>query len=221
MNLVYGVGINDRSLAGPSSYKVADDKWAMFPEYQMWKSLLARAFSKHEKQRRPACKGSLCCDEWKHRYVFQEWYYSHKHFEDLSGVPLQIDKDILYINNEKYSPETCVLVPQYVNLAVRKLNKNGIAWVAKTRKTDRMLNEFKKPWGFAIRIGDDNYKRCGIETALEAHLEASLIKIKQLEAIIMRYRQELCYDYRVEKGIQIRIDILIKSYDKKRISTIF
>ena len=45
MGTVYGVGINDRSVCGPGSFKVAEGKWEMFPEYQMWKGILNRCFS--------------------------------------------------------------------------------------------------------------------------------------------------------------------------------
>jgi len=40
---------------------------------------------------------------------------------------LHVDKDILYANNKVYSPDTCLLVPQRINmLFLNKPNKRGL-----------------------------------------------------------------------------------------------
>ena len=220
MGTVYGVGINDRSVCGPGSFKVAEGKWEMFPEYQMWKGIMNRCFSDKEKSRRPACLESRCCDEWKYRSNFQNWYHNQKYRVDSTGKTLQIDKDILFVNNQIYSSETSVLVPQYVNLSVRKLSTD-VPWVSKTPKGPRMLNDFRKPWQYSILCGDITYKRCALPTQLDAHLEAQIHKINYLYEIIERYSKEDCYDPRVEQGIINRINILQKAHHKKRICRIF
>lgn len=220
MSLVYGVGVNDRATCGPSSFKVALDKWEMFPEYQMWKGIMNRCFSEKEKVRRISCLGSRCCDDWKYRKNFQSWYYSHDHHVDSTGRVLQVDKDIIFINNQLYSPETSILVPQYVNLSVRKLSTD-VPWVSKTTKSGRMLNDYKKPWGYSILCGDVTYKKCGFATQLEAHLVAQEYKIKHLYEVLEKYSKEVFYDPRVESGIWNRINILKLANKKKRVCRIF
>src|SRR3972149_455562 len=220
MGILYGVGVNDRNLCGPGSYKASEGVWAMYPEYQMWKGLINRCFSEKEKIRRSACSDSMCCPEWVHRKAFQDWYYSHSHHNDNSGTTLQIDKDILFINNQLYSPHTTVLVPQYVNLSVRKLAKGDTPWVAKVQKGARMINEFKRPWRYDVRCGDENYSKCSFVTKLDAHMAAQLIKIDYLHGIIDRYRKEACYDPRVEQGVMNRIQILQKANTKGRVCRI-
>lgn len=220
MGLVYGVGVNQRSTCGPSSFKVAEGKWEMFPEYQMWKGIMNRCFSTKEKVRRPACLESKCCDEWKDRKNFQDWYYSHSEHMDINDRALQVDKDLCFINNQLYSPETSLLVPQYVNLSIRKLSTD-VPWVSKTPKTCRMLNDFRKPWQYNILCGEVSYKKSGFCTQLEAHMEAQIYKIEYLYGILERYAKEPCYNSRGEYGIINRINILQKANSKKRVCRIF
>lgn len=100
-NLVYGVGVNDLEVCGPSSFTI-DGVRKMCPDYALWKGMLCRAVSEHEKVRRPACAGSSCHPDWYIRKNFQDWYFEQSVYHDSDDKILQIDKDILYINNQMY-----------------------------------------------------------------------------------------------------------------------
>ena len=64
------------------------------------------------------------CDEWLNFQAFAEWYDKNKYKCDGR---LHLDKDIRYPGNKIYSQETCLLVPQRINmLFMNKSNKRGL-----------------------------------------------------------------------------------------------
>lgn len=91
--------------------------------YDAWADMLNRCY--HSKNRFPAyyetCK---VCEEWLNFQVFGDWYENHEY---PVNKRLHIDKDILYPNCKIYSPKTCLLVPQRINmLFLNKPNKRGL-----------------------------------------------------------------------------------------------
>lgn len=64
------------------------------------------------------------CDKWLDFQNFSKWFYEN--YYEVEGR-LHIDKDILFPGNHLYSPETCLLVPQRINmLFVNKPNHRGL-----------------------------------------------------------------------------------------------
>lgn len=59
---------------------------------------------------------------------------------------MHIDKDILYKNNRIYSPHTCLLVPQRINmLFMNKPNDRGLPnGIAPTKNTGRYTTEYNE-----------------------------------------------------------------------------
>ena len=56
--------------------------------------------------------------------IFSDWSDENKY---KCGERLHIYKDILYPGNKIYSPDTCILVPQRINLLfMNKPNKRGL-----------------------------------------------------------------------------------------------
>lgn len=220
MGLLYGVGDSQVSICGPTSHKIGD-KWIMFPEYLMWKGVLNRACSLKEKMRRPACESSLCDPVWYLRKNFQDWYFSQQHYYDSSGEILQIDKDILFINNKTYGPETSALVPRYVNIVTRKMSKGIMPWVGYQQKGKRMINEHKKPWRFEVFHEGKAIRQGLFDNPLSAHLAACEIKIKCLYKTIERYEKDVSFQQKVCDGLTNRIELLQKCIDKKRICSFY
>lgn len=85
-------------------------------EYDTWRSMLRRCFDKSFKERCPAYKDVTCCNEWLCFENFYEWLHKQENFDKWSNEKgWNVDKDILVKGNKIYSPETCSLVPDYVN----------------------------------------------------------------------------------------------------------
>lgn len=118
---VCGVGMIGDKYPASKNYK-------HLKEYIAWKSMIHRCFDKNFKNIRCTYENAICCDEWLLYENFYEWLHSQDNFEKwLNGDRWAIDKDILYKGNEIYSPQTCCLVPNNVNiLFVKSDSDKGI-----------------------------------------------------------------------------------------------
>lgn len=111
---VYGVGITGNKYFNGN---------VRIKEYQIWSAMMERCFSKVEKIRSPSYEDVTCCEEWLLFDNFYEWLHSQGNFDKwLSGNRWALDKDILVKSNRVYSPDTCCLVPYYVNNLFVKRN---------------------------------------------------------------------------------------------------
>lgn len=107
---VYGVGIND------SEYPVNKGK-----AYKLWVDMLARCFSVEFKLKRPTYIECTCCNDWLYYSNFKKWFDAQLYKDGY-----HLDKDIIVPRNKVYSPDTCALVPPYINsLLVYKSKKSG------------------------------------------------------------------------------------------------
>ena len=87
--------------------------------------MIRRCYNEGTKDKFPAYYG-ICkvCNQWLNMQIFSEWFEENKY---ECGERLHIDKDILYPGNKIYSPDTCILVPQRINmLFMNKPNKRGL-----------------------------------------------------------------------------------------------
>lgn len=111
---VYGVGIRGNKY--PTKIN-----GSMTKEYSAWFQMIRRCFNKKEKEKHPTYQNVACCDEWLLFENFYEWLHGQENFNKwLNGDKWAIDKDILVKGNKTYSPETCCLVPQNVNVLFTK-----------------------------------------------------------------------------------------------------
>lgn len=88
--------------------------------YDAWHNMLSRCYFAKLHNKYPTYIGCSVCDEWKILSNFANW---HK-INYVEGFNL--DKDILFVGNKIYSPETCRYVPPYLNtLLTNKENGRG------------------------------------------------------------------------------------------------
>lgn len=92
-------------------------------EYDVWRKMLQRCFDEETKHKQPAYKDVTCCEDWLLYENFYEWLHSQENFEKWKNEKgWTIDKDILIKGNKIYSPATCCLVPNDVNVLFTKRN---------------------------------------------------------------------------------------------------
>ena len=105
---IYGIGF-----LGEGDYLTSGERGTKsLPEYIAWKGILARCY--HTQRLYTAYYGKCTvCDEWFNYQNFAKWFNDNKY--ECPGR-LHIDKDILSKGNKIYSPETCLLVPQRINM---------------------------------------------------------------------------------------------------------
>lgn len=163
---VYGVGY----LGVGDYYCWEGDKPTVY--YTVWENMLCRCY--HEKDRHLHATYEECttCDNWHGLQNFAPWYKDNA-YDAGDGGRLHIDKDILFKDNKIYSPETCIMVPQRINMLFMKKN----------RKTDPDL-----PTGIRRTtngfMAEYNTKYLGIyetlEEAVKQHTIEKRIHIKEL-----------------------------------------
>ncbi len=108
-----------------------------------WKSMLKRSYNIEYKTKNPTYRDVTVCKEWECFQVFAEWFY--KDYKE--GYVL--DKDILLKGNKIYSPETCCIIPQEINILFVKCDsrrgKCPVGVKAAGRKFSSSLNKHGDP----------------------------------------------------------------------------
>jgi hypothetical protein len=156
---------------GYGEYKTIKDKKST-PAYTAWKFLLKRNFNEVDLATAPTYMDCTICKTWANFQVFSEWFYSHESY----GLGYELDKDLLVSGNRHYSPETCTMLPQSVNKALKTTQVNsGVAGVRKRKNTK----------GYQVRVTENGKRNhvgefnC-IEEASAAYVKAKEAYIKTL-----------------------------------------
>lgn len=106
---VLGVGINDWPLAtGYQCPKTGTAKHSLV--YQAWQSMIKRAYDPKYRARFPTYEGVTVSEDWLKFSNFALWYVDH-----VTDECNQVEKDLITPGNKVYSPENCLLVPQWLN----------------------------------------------------------------------------------------------------------
>lgn len=120
----------DRTLFGVGYVGVGEhitgySKIGMTEEYHCWQNMLERCYCEKLRELHPSYFDiSTVCDEWHDYQVFASWHKEHRY---KVNERLHLDKDILFAGNKVYSPPTCLLIPQRLNmLFMNKSNNRGL-----------------------------------------------------------------------------------------------
>lgn len=88
--------------------------------YSTWKNMLRRCYVESERwYHKYGGRGVTVCEEWHNFQNFAEWY-NERYREGY-----QLDKDLLSKSSKIYSPSTCVLIPQKVNILVSPIKRRS------------------------------------------------------------------------------------------------
>lgn len=80
--------------------------------YNAWRHMKGRCTSTKVKERQPTYIGVTASDNFKNFTFFHDWWFEQKGY-DLPNI--ELDKDLLIKGNKIYSPDTCLLVPSFIN----------------------------------------------------------------------------------------------------------
>ena len=114
-NTVYNIG-----RLGQGKYKSKFNKKQTI-QYQYWFDMMKRCYSKEYHKRSPTYEGCTVCEEWHNFQNFGKWFDDN--YYTIDGERMCLDKDILVKGNKTYSPETCIFVPERINILFTKNNK--------------------------------------------------------------------------------------------------
>ena len=163
---IFGVGY-----VGEGQYKCSKNG-VHYIQYSVWYALLERCYKEAARKKYPTYEGCTVCDEWLNFQKFSQWY-SDNIYDAGDGGRMHIDKDILVKGNKVYSPETCMFVPQRINMIFMSKSKN--------RDVDLPNAIYRCVTGFQAMY---NGKSLGVfktlDEAVSAHDSKKRIHIKQV-----------------------------------------
>ena len=90
-------------------------------EYNIWYNALRRCYNPKLQEKRPTYKGSRVEDYLLNFQHMGEWIENN--YYEVPEEVMCLDKDILYKGNKIYSRDTCIFVPERINLLFVKSNK--------------------------------------------------------------------------------------------------
>lgn len=197
--LVWGVGINDEGnqqvleRTGGKVKRLFTD-----PIYIRWSGMLQRSYSAAWKEKHPSYGECSVCEEWLTYSNFKKWI-----LEKSGSFPIfnyDLDKDLLIPESSMYSKETCALIPRYLNRSIvrRDLSDTTLTGVRKRngKFASQIFADSKKLW-----LGT-------FDTEIEAHNCWKAAKIKELERLLSKYREDDLYFTEVDEAIQRCIEKL-------------
>jgi len=115
----YDKTINGIGYLGEGTYKKFINR-KQSQQYSVWKEMIRRCYNNKFQILQPSYIGCTVCDEWHNFQVFAKWF--DENYYEIKKVKTELDKDILIKHNKIYSPETCVFVPQRINVLFTKNN---------------------------------------------------------------------------------------------------
>lgn len=113
---VFGIGY-----IGQGKYKSSKNK-NFSKIYNAWVYMLRRCYDPYYLNKYPTYIDVYVCDEWHNFQNFAQWWEENVY--NCNNERMHLDKDILIKGNKIYSPETCIIVPERINLLFVKSSKN-------------------------------------------------------------------------------------------------
>ena len=178
-----------KGFVGEGKYKITENNKAT-KYYIHWKGILERCYDEKRINKYPRYKGCSMKEEWLNFQIFSKWlddnYYS------IEGQRMCIDKDILIKGNKIYSPETCLVVPNNINVLFTKSDK--------TRGNCLIGVDFHKSSGkYRARCSvetDSGYKNITLgfyETEIEAFNVYKEFKENHIKEVAEKYKNQIPY----------------------------
>ena len=106
---------------GEGKYKMSENGKHK-KEYIIWRDMLKRCYDPKNQERYPTYKGCKVEDFFLDFQHMCEWLENN--YYEVPGETMCLDKDILCKGNKVYSRETCIFVPERINLLFVKSNNS-------------------------------------------------------------------------------------------------
>lgn len=166
--------------------------------YSVWCHMLERCYDDKYKEKYPTYKDCKVCEEWLNFQNFAKWY--EENYYEIPNEKMCLDKDILIKGNIVYSPETCLIVPNNINVLFTKSNKiRGDCPLGVSYRKDS--NKFKA----CCNIKGKRINLGSFSTKEEAFKHYKIAKEKAIKEIADKYKNQIpkklydaMYNYEVE-----------------------
>lgn len=112
----YGVGY-----LGEGKYKIWENG-KLTKCYNTWYNMLQRCYDEKYHEKYSTYKGCEVNNELLCYQNFGDWFIDN--YYEIEGQKMCLDKDILVKGNKIYSPDTCIFVPERINILFVKCNND-------------------------------------------------------------------------------------------------
>lgn len=170
--LVYGVGVNDAPYHDKNC-----------PFLIVWRAMLRRCYSTETNR----YQGVYVADEWLTFMNFRSWMET----KDWKGNYL--DKDLKVYNSDRYSPETCMFIPGWLNSTFKRSPIVG----------PYLLGTGLRPSGKWAATGFNCFHVGMFESEIDAHHAAVEDRMKDL-----LIKAESIVDYEIKSAIINRAELI-------------
>ena len=193
---VYGVGY-----IGEGKYKCKENGKTT-RVYKTWHGMLEKCYSDKCHGKHPTYIDCKASEEWHNFQNFAKWYYEN--YYEVEGERMHLDKDILVKHNKIYNPETCIFVPQTINLLFTKRNNaRGESVIGTIPVNGKYLVQCHL---INLKTGKSKQKNLGrYETQEKAFEVYKYYKEKNIKQVADYYREQIpeilyniLYNYEVE-----------------------
>ena len=116
----YEPRVFEHGYLGEGKYKMSENG-KHTDKYDIWYGMLQRCYDPKFQERRPTYKGCKAEDYLLNFQHMGEWI--DENYYEVSGEVMCLDKDILCKGNKIYSRETCIFVPERINILFTKRDK--------------------------------------------------------------------------------------------------
>lgn len=193
---VYTVGY-----LGKDFYKYKNIK--SLKQYETWRNMLKRCYCEKALDVAEGYKKTIVDEEWHNFSTFYKWY--NENYYTVEGEKMCLDKDITDKNSNKYSPKTCIFVPEKINLIFEKMKRDksknrsslplGVQWI----KADSI-------YGARCRVGEGKSIWLGRSNSIEECFNRyKICKENYIKQVADYYKGQIpqkvydaLYDYEVE-----------------------
>lgn len=164
--------------------------------YRVWVDIFIRCYDENYREKFPTYVDCEICDEWLCYANFEKWY--NENYYEINNERMSLDKDILVKGNKIYSPDTCIFVPQKINvLFTNKKNNKRKYPIGVFREKDRFVSQ--------VSIGNRRYLKSRHKTPEEAFYAYKERKEKLIKQVADEYKGKIpqklydaMYAYKVE-----------------------
>lgn len=160
--------------------------------YIKWNNMMQRCYDENVRQKNKTYKNCTVCEEWHCYQNFARWH--EEHYYEVSNEVMCLDKDILIKNNKEYNPDTCIYVPNTINVLFTKNNANrGELPIGVQRRGNK----------YRAALGSKKSSTCAtIEEAFNIYKDYKETEIKRVadeyKLLIPEALYNALYDYQVD-----------------------
>ena len=140
----YSASVYDVGISGTKYPPTIND--VKTKEYGLWQNMLERCYSDTFKKKRPTYKDCEASENFKSFEYFYEWCNKQIGFGNEGW---QLDKDLLTKGNKVYSEDSCIFIPNEINLLLTKRTTSrgkhliGVCWHNASKSFIAMVNKNK------------------------------------------------------------------------------